>query len=156
MYQNGPMASRLRFFSRYRDSAQLLIAGMALLLLGTTSARGDDARPPFRNGSPILRPFFALDQDGRVSVQHDPPKSPTEFNPDPGAWDQAAQRADSGRLLLFPEAPILPDSLKLPRGGVLGTDPVRKTFTYRSYPLGREGLGLLPNAEGVPNRWLLP
>jgi hypothetical protein len=156
MYQSGPMASRPRFFPRHRDSARWLIAGAALLLLGTTSARADDARPPFHNGSPVLRPFFAHDQDGRVNVQRDPPKSPTEFNPDPGAWDQPAQPADSDRLLLFPEAPILPDSLKLPRGAVLGADPIRKTFTYRSYPLGREGLGLLPNAEGVPNRWLLP
>lgn len=46
--------------------------------------------------------------------------------------------------------------MRLPRGAVLGRDPMKKTFTYREYPLGREGLGLLPNSRAVPNRWQLP
>jgi hypothetical protein len=49
----------------------------------------------------------------------------------------------------------LPASLRLPRGTVIGRNPVKKTNTYREYPLGREGLGLLPHSTAIPNRWAL-
>ena len=84
------------------------------------------------------------------------PRSPAGFNPDPGMWDEPALKIDPNSLLLFPEESVLPGTLKLPRGDVIGHDPINKTFTYPSYPLGREGLGLLPHAKGVPNRWLIP
>ncbi|MEO6751859.1 MAG: hypothetical protein ABIP85_08775, partial [Chthoniobacteraceae bacterium] len=71
-------------------------------------------------------------------------------------WNQPAQTIAPNDLLLFPEDAVLPGTLKLPRGDVIGHDPIRKTFTYPSYPMGREGLGLLPHAKGVPNRWLVP
>ena len=91
-----------------------------------------------------------------ANAQGQPPRSPAGFNPDPGMWDQPALRTDPANLLLFPEESVLPGTLKLPRGNVIGHDPINKTFTYPSYPLGREGLGLLPHAKGVPNRWLVP
>jgi hypothetical protein len=122
---------------------------MLVALSATGASRAEERRLRFRNGSPGLRPSAA-------HVQAEPPLPPTQFNPDPGAWDRPAADVNPDDMLLFPESPVLPDSLKLPRDSVLGYDPVQKVFTYRSYPLGREGLGLLPNAKGVPNRWLLP
>ncbi len=120
----------------------------AAIWTAASSADGAEAKPRFRKGAPALRPTAE-------NVQEVPPKSPGQFNPDPGAWNDLTPSLDLSDRLLFPESPI-PDSLKLPRGRVVGHDPVEKTFTYNSYPLGREGLGLLPNSEGVPNRWLLP
>ena len=153
----------------------LLAASIAALCcVGTAHAQGK--RPLFREKPLPLRNVHAGEEEGgRVTVQRVPPRAPTQFNPDPGAWDQPAQRPpapapsatpiDPSQLFLFPEAPILPpdygteplpEGLRLPRRSVLGRDPITKTWTYRSYPLGREGLGFLPNAKGVPNRWLLP
>ncbi len=92
------------------------------------------------------------------------PRSPSEFNPDPGAWNRPSPQTleDNVEPPLFPEGTALfgtdplPSDLRLPRGKVLGVYPVRKTFTYREYPMGREGLGLLPHSKAVPNRWMLP
>ncbi len=109
----------------------------------------------FRKAAPGLRSI--VPQENSAENSHGtPPRAPTVFNPDPGVWDQPAQMTEPNNLLLFPEESVLPGTLKLPRGDVIGHDPIRKTFTYPSYPLGREGLGLLPHAKGVPNRWLVP
>jgi hypothetical protein len=128
-------------------------------------SQAEEDRPIFRNRTAHLRPLFSHREDRRVTVQEIPPVSPMHFNPDPGSWDQpqpavpSAPPSDS----LFPEIrlrygaePRLPESLRLPRGKVIGRDPIKKTFTYREYPLGREGLGVLPYAKAVPNRWTLP
>ena len=140
-----------------RHSSRVLVVGCAVLLLSAMGVFGDDDRPRFHNDSPPLRRFFApREEAARGSVQREPPKTPAEFNPDPGAWSEPVQPLDPNELLLFPEIPILSGMLKLPRRAVLGQDPIAKTFTYSSYPMGREGLGLLPNAKGIPNRWLLP
>ena len=129
-------------------SARRLGICAAVILFGAAVAGGEEKRPRFRGGTPALRSSAA-------NVQEEPPKAPAEFNPDPGAWKQPGLSVNPGDPLLFPETPIFPGSLKLPRGLVLGHDPIKKTFTYNSYPLGREGLGLLPNSEAVPNRWQL-
>ena len=136
----------------------MLTAGLAGLFIGITTVWGDEAkpRPGFSNSLPVLRSIFVDgDGGGDVTVQGEPPKAPPAFNPDPGGRGPVRQPDDPNELLLFPPTPI-PESLKLPRGSVLGHDPIRKTFTYRTYPLGREGLGLLPHSEPVPNRWTLP
>ena len=126
------------------------IAVCASAILFTASgSKAENPRPRFRGGSPALRPVSG-------NIQEEPPKSPAQFNPDPGVWNEPGLSANPNDPLLFPETPILPGGLKLPRGSVLGHDPIRKTFTYNSYPLGREGLGLLPNSKGVANRWMLP
>ena len=119
----------------------------ALAPLGAVAADG----PRFRFGESRAHP----------AAQEVPPKSPTQFNPDPGAADRPTPRAvsDTGDNPLFPASMgpgPLPASLRLPRGAVIGRDPITKTFTYREYPLGREGLGLLPNSKAWPNRWQLP
>ena len=123
------------------------LAACALAIpVGASPASGEDVRPQFRSGTPALRASAA-------NVQEEPPKSPAQFNPDPGGWNEPGLSIQSQDPLLFPEEPIVPGSLQLPRRQVLGYDPVRKTFTYNSYPLGREGLGILPNSQAVPSRW---
>ena len=127
-----------------------VLAGAFAATLAQTAAAADD-RPRFRFGESRAHP----------SAQETPPKSPTQFNPDPGAADRPTPRVVTGSQgnPLFPESMgpgPLPASLRLPRGAVLGRDPITKTFTYREYPLGREGLGLLPYSKPWPNRWQLP
>ena len=138
------------------------LAGCVAVLLLAQPASGQEKH---RDGALPLRSFNTGETEGgEVTVQRVPPKTPTQFNPDPGAWDRPTpqtvpeKRADTLFPAFMPDygTEPLPASLKLPRGRVIGRDPIRKTFTYREYPLGREGLGLLPNARGVPNRWLLP
>ena len=146
-------------------------AGMILAMVAAGNCfAASELRAKFRPPNAKLRPFFAqADDRAQATVQDEPPKAPGQFNPDPGAWNQPAQPVtdtpvNPDHLYLFPEVPLQPPQaarrlsreLRLPRNAVLGLDPVRKTFSYRSYPLGREGLGFLPNARGVPNRWLLP
>ena len=108
------------------------------------------------------RPRFRIGES-HLTIQDTPPKSPAQFNPDPGAEAPSkpptpAAAADA----LFPDGTVnytaasLPASLRLPRGAVLGRDPVTKVFTYRQYPLGREGLGLLPYSTPWPIRWDIP
>ena len=133
----------------------VLLAVASALGVGIVGAAGAEGKLKFRKSSPQLRPSAASETDG-TNVQGEPPRAPTAFNPDPGMWNQPAQTIAPNDLLLFPEDAVLPGTLKLPRGDVIGHDPIRKTFTYPSYPLGREGLGLLPHAKGVPNRWLVP
>jgi hypothetical protein len=92
-------------------------------------------------------------EGGEVTVQQVPPKAPHAVQS--RSWRVGSSIATDGRdqplpPLLFPDTmpdfgtEPLPTSLKLPRGRVIGRDPIKKTFTYREYPLGREGLGLLP------------
>ena len=123
--------------------------------MGIAGAAGAEGKLKFRKSSPQLR-SIASAESGAANPQGEPPRAPTAFNPDPGMWNQPAQMTDPNGLLLFPEDSVLPGTLKLPRGDVIGHDPIQKTYTYPSYPLGREGLGLLPHAKGVPNRWLVP
>ena len=127
-----------------------VLAGAFAAVLAPLGAAAADG-PRFRFGESRAHP----------SAQETPPKSPTQFNPDPGASDRPTPRvvSGSGGNPLFPESMgsgPLPASLRLPRGAVLGRDPIKKTFTYREYPLGREGLGLLPYSKPWPNRWQLP
>ncbi len=179
-----PAGARSSYQSVVLDWFHLIVPHIATRLLAggcvaaaslASTALAADLRPKFRPTTPALRPFFSHDGEGaRVTVQREPPRSPAQFNPDPGAWDRPEQldprtavgpSYDPNQLFDFPPAPLLPspfvsdalpDNLKLPRGYVLGRDPIHKTFSYRSYPLGREGLGYLPHAKGVPNRWFLP
>ncbi|MEO6786668.1 MAG: hypothetical protein ABI318_11090 [Chthoniobacteraceae bacterium] len=133
----------------------MLLAVAWTLGIGVAGAVGAEGNPKFRRGSPQLRSVASTEGDA-ANVQAAPPRAPSAFNPDPGLWDQPARMTDPNNLLLFPDESVLPGTLKLPRGDVIGVDPIRKTFTYPSYPQGREGLGLLPHAKGVPNRWLVP
>jgi hypothetical protein len=143
---------------------RLILAGSIAGCWLAGAAQGETSRPLFRHRTTVLRSFLPSMKAPKVNVQEIPPTAPTQFNPDPGNWDQPTAQAvpASARDDLFPSflpeygTEPLPTHLRLPRGKVLGRDPVKKTFTYREYPLGREGLGLLPNSRAVPNRWLLP
>ncbi len=138
-----------------RRTRPVLWACASLVGLGIAGVSGADERLKFRKSSPELRSAATADGD-LANGLGELPRSPAAFNPDPGMWDQPALKMDPNSLLLFPEESVLPGTLKLPRGDVIGHDPINKTFTYPSYPQGREGLGLLPHAKGVPNRWLIP
>lgn len=74
-----------------------------------------------------------------------PPESPVEA---------AAVFAEFSDQPLFGSEPI-PEGLELPREGVHGRLPIDKTWHYRKYPLGREGLGFPAHNKAVPNRWFL-
>jgi hypothetical protein len=140
---------------------------LAVALSSAAAARAADRPAPrFKGGSPVLRPFFSREQSRRVTVQDVPPASPAHFNPDPGggAGPQPAATPPETLDFLFGNSPILPPDYgieplpsdsALPRRKVRGQRPIRTVFHYREYPLGREGLGLLPNSRAVPNRWLL-
>lgn len=89
----------------------------------------------------------------------DPPLPPSQFNPDPGGGNLLEPEPPPD---LFP--PILPQppeygdepvprSLGLPRRGVRETEPERRKLEYEAYP--DEGVGQLPAAEPVPNRWFI-
>jgi hypothetical protein len=55
----------------------------------------------------------------------------------------------------FDTEPI-PSNLKLPRRGVRSPALRDNIFHYREYPMGQEGLGLLPRSEPMVNRWAIP
>jgi hypothetical protein len=98
-------------------------------------------------------------------VQRIPPQAPGQFNPDPGGGSGPTPGvAPVVPELLFPDEPVLPpqygseplpEKFRLPRLGVRSRDSVEKKWDYREYPLGREGLGVPPNAEAIPNRWAI-
>ncbi len=119
--------------------------------------------------APVSRIFLG-DDPGEVTVQDSPPKSPAQFNPDPGGnggavpspavpeWIPPGQNLLFGPQALPPAkygAEALSGNQKLPRRGVLGRTPTRHVWEYPEYPLGREGLGFPQGFSGVPNRWFL-
>jgi hypothetical protein len=147
-----------------------VIAGSIAALLVPADAFAENAQPHLRVGGVGLRretasgkrPLFRLGESHPgTSEQETSPKSPAQFNPDPGSWDQPAPQtgASNADSALFPPSfgtEALPESMRLPRGKVIGRDPIKKTFTYRQYPLGREGLGTLPYSKPWEKRWDLP
>jgi hypothetical protein len=50
----------------------------------------------------------------------------------------------------------IPPHLRLPRRGVRSPAPRDNIFHYREYPMGQEGLGLLPRSQPMVNRWAIP
>ncbi len=145
--------------SKFSTRSICLLAGSIAALAGPIGASSEDA--------PASTPHFRLGPDRLRTVEQEqetPPKSPAQFNPDPGSWDRPRheETAPDGTDWLFPDGMPgyrpgpLPASQRLPRGAVLGRDPITKAFTYREYPLGREGLGLLPYSKAWPSRWPIP
>ena len=125
--------------------------------------------PRHEERSPVSRIFLG-DDPGEQTVQVVPPKSPAQFNPDPGGTGGAVPppaTPDWGppeQDLLFGPQPLprpkfrtapLTGRDKLPRRGVLGREGMRHVWEYPQYPLGREGLGFPQGFVGVPNRWFL-
>lgn len=132
------------------------------MLAGTAGA--DDPRPRFKNRTPVLRPFFARDEDGSGAPQRVAPKPPGQFNPDPGGG--GGPTPGVAPVVVDPLTPPdlvqplfgadpIPDNLALPRRGVRARQPILKVWEHPEYHLGREGLGLLPHSKPVPNRWFL-
>ncbi|HEX8309891.1 MAG TPA: hypothetical protein VF614_01150 [Chthoniobacteraceae bacterium] len=160
-----PIPGAVFFLTRRRAPAVRLALGIAVAC--TSAARAADAPTPrFKHGTPVLRPFFRRGEAPNITVQAAPPAGPSQFNPDPGGGEGPQPAAQPPETLeyLFGNEPILPPDyeseplrgdLSLPRRGVRGQKPIKKVFHYTEYPLGREGLGVLPNSRGVPNRWLL-
>ena len=142
-----------------------ILAGTVALLIPLASVRAEPSHRLFRNRAPTIRPLLPEHEEDRITTQEEPPRAPTQFNPDPGLWDrpQPAAESSANTEALIPELHLrygaetgIPPSLRLPRGAVLGRDPVTRVFTHHEYPLGREGLGILPNSKAIPNRWELP
>lgn len=153
------------FHIHHRASVVRLALGLVVVLPSAMNAAERPA-PRFKHGDPALRPFYRRGEESSVTVQAQPPASPSHFNPDPGGGTGPQPAATPPQTLefLFGNEPILPpdygtepvpSNLKLPRVAVRGRKPIKETFHYTEYPLGREGLGLLPNSKAVPNRWLL-
>lgn len=80
--------------------------------------------------------------------------------PESGAEGEIFNRpALFGDELLYPgrlDTEAIPTSLRLPRRGVRSQIPRDNIFHYREYPMGQEGLGLLPHSEPLTNRWAIP
>src|SRR5215471_5591683 len=91
------------------------------------------------------------------------PLPPSEFNPDPGAFERVEPEAPPPPELFPPVLPQLPEygeeplprSLELPRKGVREVVPRRTKLHYESYPESEQGEGLLPNSQPEPNRWFI-
>ncbi len=168
--------------TRYTSLCDLrwIAAGFASAFLSLPLHAQD--KPRFRYGTPPLPYLFPGPEQVQPTIQAKPPKSPSQFNPDPGHWDQpagtpaaptpaAAANAQANELapdfsLMFPgDQPLLPmpafegekldPRLSLPRRGVKGYGPTQQDWGYPKYPLGREGLGVFPYSQPKPNRWLL-
>ncbi|MDB6171451.1 MAG: hypothetical protein JWL59_762 [Chthoniobacteraceae bacterium] len=145
-------------------STRWLATGIVSLLIAGNSP-AENALPRFKSSSPTLRSFFSGHDQEKSTVQSSPPKAPAGFNPDPGGGSGSVPGVlPSAPDLLFPDelallpqygSEPLPEELKLPRRGVRGRGPINKIWHYPEYPLGREGLGVLPNTKAVPNRWFL-
>jgi hypothetical protein len=96
-----------------------------------------------------------------LAQNEEPPLSPEQFNPDPGASQPVEPEAPPElfppvlpQLPEYGEEP-LPRSLELPRKGVREVVPLRKKLGYETYPLSEQGEGLLPASQPEPNRWFI-
>jgi hypothetical protein len=90
-----------------------------------------------------------------------PPRQPSQFNPDPGAPNEP-ELIEPPSLFppVIPPLPeygeeALPRSLELPRKGVREVVPRRSKLEYENYPEAERNQGLLPNSQPVPNRWFI-
>src|SRR2546423_6890814 len=99
--------------------------------------------------------FAQNDQDEEA------PLSPSEFNPDPGAFQRIEPEAPPElfppvlpQLPEYGEEP-LPRSLELPRKGVREVVPRRTKLHYEAYPESAQGEGLLPGSQPETNRWFI-
>ncbi len=151
-----------------RANRSVLAIGLASLLAAGTAHSAKPARkrahgsaeprlPVKEQRSPVSR-IFLTDEPGETTVQDAPPKSPAQFNPDPGGNDGAVP-SPADPEWTPPEQDLLFEPLtgseRLPRRGVLSHTPPQHVWEYPEYPLGREGLGFPQGFKGVPNRWFL-
>lgn len=96
-----------------------------------------------------------------LAQNEEPPSSPEQFNPDPGASQPVELEAPPELFPpMLPQLPEygeepLPRSLELPRKGVREVVPLRKKLGYETYPLSEQGEGLLPASQPEPNRWFI-
>ncbi len=97
-----------------------------------------------------------------LAQNEEPPLSPEQFNPDPGAFQRIEPEAPPPELFppVLPQLPEygeepLPRSLQLPRKGVREVVPRRTKLHYETYPESEQGEGLLPSSWPEPNRWFI-
>jgi len=91
------------------------------------------------------------------------PLPPSEFNPDPGAFERIEPQVPPPPELFPPVLPQLPEygeeplprSLELPRKGVREVMPRRTKLHYEAYPESAQGEGLLPSSQPETNRWFI-
>jgi hypothetical protein len=157
----------------------ILVLGIASLLgaLNAWSAepaakRGKQAskeKAPAQHEEFALPLPFLSEDPGEVTIQEDPPRSPAQFNPDPGGGSGAVPASPVTETrpepnLLFGPQPVprepfgyepLAGRDRLPRLNVRGRTAARTVWEYPEYSLGREGLGFPQGFTGVPNRWFL-
>lgn len=163
-----------------RASRCVLAIGIASLFANVSAHSAEPARKRAKDSpaprlpvkearSPVSR-IFLEDEPGETTVQGSPPKSPAQFNPDPGGTGGAVPTPATPdwtppeQNILFGPQPLPPPKYgaaplagreRLPRRGVLSQTPPRHAWEYPEYPLGREGLGFPQGFVGVPNRWYL-
>jgi hypothetical protein len=82
------------------------------------------------------------------------PQQGTPFAELPELTDRPSLFGDD--FLYIPRIDNQDDGLKRPRRGVRSQSQQSNIFHYREYPMGQEGLGLLPNSEPLVNRWAIP
>ena len=82
------------------------------------------------------------------------PQTGTPFAELPELTDRPSLFGDD--FLYIPRIDGEPDGLKVPRRGVRSQALQPGIFHYREYPMGQEGLGLLPRSLPLTNRWAIP
>jgi len=165
-------------FTQLTTRRWLVAAGSVLIVSADTPAR--EPSESFKLSMPKLRTLFSERVVNTNPPQQVPPKAPPQFNPDPGGGAAPAtataptpRAATETQALPFAAEPFLPDrsgdqsppvrfgeealppELKLPRSKVRSRPAVEHVWEHPEFPLGSQGLGLLPHSEAVPNRWFL-
>lgn len=83
------------------------------------------------------------------------PQSGTPFAAVPELKDRPSLFGDD--FLYLPRIDLeQPGDARLPRRGVRSQSQRSGIFRYREYPMGQEGLGLLPHSQPLTNRWAIP
>lgn len=109
----------------------------------------DKPRPADNPELPRPAPASPLDL-GLPGTTPPPPLPPGDLRDRPSLFPD-----DFLYLPRFDNEPI-PTNLKLPRRGVRSQRGQDNIFHYREYPMGQEGLGLLPRSTPIENRWQIP
>ncbi len=84
------------------------------------------------------------------------PQSGTPFAALPELTDRPSLFGDDFLYIPRIDTDPVPGDLFLPRRRVRSQNLQSGIFHYREYPMGQEGLGLLPNSEPLNNRWAIP
>lgn len=123
---------------------------------------GGVATPALKVEKPKLRPLPTMPSApppepknlGGTPFDIGLPQAGTPFAELPELTDRPSLFGDD--FLYIPRIDNSPDGLKKPPLRVRSQSMQSGIFHYREYPMGQEGLGLLPRSQPLNNRWAIP